>query len=311
MKKLLRLFVLSGIILSGCSQDKESPISLFNGKDLTNWVMPGEVPGFKVSDGIIIAEPTNGSDIFTRKQFGNFIFKFEYLLSKVGNSGVLIRCDPADPWGTGVEVQLLAPWTPYRDDLHCTGSIYDHVAVSNRPDETTGIWHKMEIKCDRKNISISVDGQVVTVANIDTVESMKNKHLSGAIGFQSNHSEEGEFAHFRNISIIDMDTNPEYVAKGFYEEDMYVREQAYKAAEKLGTPMIEILAQMFGNKNMVAKTGAKQVLFDITAQSTAPGVIGTKKKAVIHALQKSIKNSPSETASGYLRWLQEMAESTE
>ncbi|MDD4189839.1 MAG: DUF1080 domain-containing protein [Mangrovibacterium sp.] len=311
MKKILILIAILGIILSGCSPNNESFTSLFNGKDLTNWEMPGEVPGFEVSGGIIVAEPPGESDLFTEKQFGNFIFRFEYLLSKVGNSGVLIRCDPEDPWGTGVEVQLLAPWTPYRDDLHCTGSIYGHVAVTNRPDETTGIWHEMEIKCDRKNISISVDGQVATVANIDTVASMKDKHLAGVIGFQSNHSEEGEFAHFRNISIRDLDANPGYVAKGFYEEDERVREQAHKAAETMGTPMIELLALMLTNENPVAQTGARQVLFDITAQSTTPDVPKSEKKDMIKALKKSLKNCSSETASGYLRWLLEMAKSTE
>ena len=311
MKKILILVAILGIILSRCSQNKDSSISLFNGKDLTNWVMPGEIPGFKVSGGIIIAEPPDGSDLFTEKQYGNFIFKFEYLLSKVANSGVLIRCNPEDPLVTGVEVQLLAPWTPYRDDLHCTGSMYGHVAVSNRPDETTGIWHKMEIKCDRKNITISVDGQVATVANIDTVESMKDKHLTGVIGFQSNHSDEGEFANFRNISIIDMDCNPEYVAKGFYEEDARVREQAYKAAGKMGTPMIELLVRMLAEENPAAQAGAKQVLFDITAQSTAPEASKSRKKDVIKALRKSIKKCSSETASGYLRWLLEMARSIE
>ena len=310
MKKILILIAILGIILSGCSPNNESFKSLFSGKDLINWEMPGEIPGFKVSGGIIIAEPPDGSDLFTEKQYGNFIFKFEYLLSKVGNSGVLIRCDPEDPWGTGVEVQLLAPWTPYRDDLHCTGSIYGYVAVTNRPDETTGIWHKMEIKCDRKNMTISVDGQVTTVANIDTVESMKDKHLEGTIGFQSNHSEKGEFAHFRNISIRDMDANPEYVMKGFYEGDVRVRKQAHKAAETMGTPMIELLAQMLAEENPVIQTGAKQVLFDITAQSTASEVPKSKKEDVIKALKKSLKNCSSERVSGYLSWLLKMAKSS-
>ena len=90
------------------------------------------------------------------------------MLSKVGNSGVFIRRNPSVP-GDGFEVQLLAPWTPWRDDLHCTGSMYGHVAVTNRPDETTGLWYKMEIKCDRNIVTVSVNDTVTTVADIDTV----------------------------------------------------------------------------------------------------------------------------------------------
>ncbi len=309
MKKTLIFFTLLGITFLGFTQNPNRFTPLFNGKDLTNWMMPGEVPGFEVSDGIIVAEPPNGSDLFTEKQYANFIFKFEYLLSEVGNSGVLIRSDPEDPWGTGVEVQLLAPWTPYRDDLHCTGSIYGHVAVTNRPDETTGIWHEMEIKCDRKNITISVDGEVTTVADIDTVESMEGKQLAGAIGFQSNHSDEGEFAHFRNVYIRDLDTEPGYVEEGFYEEDARLRELAHKAAESIGAPMIEPLATMLTEENPMAQTGAKQVLFDITAQSTAQDASASERKKVINALQKSLENCSSETAAGYLDWLLELAKS--
>jgi hypothetical protein len=228
----------------------------------------------------------------------------------VGNSGALIRTDPKNAWGTGVEVQLLAPWTPYRDDLHCTGSMYGLVAVHNRPDETTGIWHEMEIKCDRQNVTISVDGQITTTAKIDTVKGMENKNIVGAVGFQGNHGQDGEFVKFRNISIIDFDVEPDYVAKGFYEEDVRFREQAYKAAVSIGAPMIEPLIQMLSEENVMAHAGAKQVLFDIIAKATAPDVDKRDKKNVIKILkQSSSKQTYSKSVSDYLNWLLTMAKS--
>src|SRR5690606_38985224 len=196
--------------------------------------------------------------VFTLKQYGNYIFRFEYLLSEVGNSGVLIRCDPENPWETGVEVQLLAPWTPYRDDLHCTASLYGHVPVTIRPDETTGIWHKMEIKCDRKLISILVDGIEATKVNTDTVGSMQEKLLYGYIGFQSNHSNAGEYAYFKNITIHDLDNNPEYISRGFGDMDERVRKQAREAAVALGEPMVNQLAAMLESENIMSQAGAKQ-----------------------------------------------------
>ena len=307
MKKLLIFITLLGVFSLSYSQKNEPFSSLFNGKDLNHWTMPGEVPGFKVVDGIIIAEPQNASNLYTKEQFGNFILKFEFLLSKVGNSGVLIRCDPQHPWETGVEIQLLAPWTPYRDDLHCTGSIYGHVAVTNRPDETTGKWHQMEIKCDRKNITISVNGEVTTLADIDTVESMNDKHLFGAIGFQSNHGEEGEYVHLRNISIRNFDTEPEYVMEGFYADDARLIKQAYEAAVLIGAPMIKPLSRMMAEVHPKSQAGAKQVLFDIVAQSTAPGASDSEKMAVKKALQSSLKES--EIVSEYLDKLLKMVKS--
>ncbi len=307
MKRSVIFLALLAITFNVFAQNTQQFISLFNGHDLSGWTMPGEVPGFEVQNGIMVAEPHNGSDIFTEEEFGNFIFKFEYLLSGVGNSGVLIRCEPENPWGTGVEVQLLAPWTPYRDDLHCTGSIYGHVAVTNRPDETTGIWHNMEIKCDRKNISISVDGEVTTVADIDTVESMHGKSLTGSIGFQSNHSNEGEYVHFRNISVRNLDSEPEYVAKGFYVEDSNIRNQAWEAAQSISAPMIKTLAEMLAGENIMAGAGAKQVLFDIIARATAPDNLKRDSEAVIAALEIEFNKNYPKCAAAYLEWLLEMA----
>lgn len=306
MKRVTIFFAFLLISLAGFSQNTDRFTTLFNGKDLSGWMMPGKVPGFEVLDGVLVAAPHNGSELYTEKQYGNFIFKFEYLLSEVGNSGVLIRCNPENPWGTGVEVQLLAPWTPYRDDLHCTGSIYGHVAVSNRPDETTGIWHTMEIKCDRKNITISVDGKVTTVADVDTVKSMQGKNMAGAIGFQSNHSKKGEFAKFRNVSVLNLDDDPEYVKKGFYSADADIRKQAGEAAVLKGASIVETLAQMLDENNPKAQAGAKQALFDIAAKKSAANVSKDEKKPVEKALKKSVKNSSSEISKNYLNWLLEM-----
>ena len=310
MKKTVILLVFLTISLLAVTQNKT--YQLFNGKNLTNWKMvPNDMPGFDVTDGVLVAQPRNGSNLFTEKWYGNYIFKFEYLLSKVGNSGALIRSDPKNAWDTGVEVQLLAPWTPYRDDLHCTGSMYGLVAVHNRPDETTGIWHEMEIKCDRQNITISVDGQITTTAKIDTVKGMENKNIEGAVGFQGNHGLDGEFVKFRNISIVDFDVEPVYVAKGFYEEDVRFREQAYKAAVSIGAPMIEHLVKMLSEENIMAHAGAKQVLFDIIAKATSPDVNKNDKKTVIKILKQSSSNKNySKSVSEYLDWLLKMAESS-
>jgi hypothetical protein len=310
MKKVLIFFALFSVTFMGLAQNNDRFTSLFNGRDLVGWNMPGKVPGFEVEDGILVAYPRNGSELFTEEQYGNFVFKFEYLLSEVGNSGVLIRCNPENPWGTGVEVQLLAPWTPYRDDLHCTGSIYGYVAVNNRPDETTGIWHEMEIKCDRKRITISVDGAVTTTADIDTVKSMQGKNLTGFIGFQSNHSKEGEYAHFRNISILDLDNDPEYVKKGFYSEDPEIRKQAMEVSVFKGSSMVKVLIQTMDEDNTMAQAGAKQALFDIVAGISAPNAIGKERAVVAKMLKEQSMDSTSEITAEYLKWLLEMLNRT-
>lgn len=285
-------------------------VQLFNGKNLDNWMMlTNKPPAFAVVDGIIETRPVNGADLFTVKDYANYIFRFEYLLSKTGNSGVLIRCDRKNPWGTGVEVQLLAPWTPWRDDLHCTGSLYGYVAVTNRPDETTGVWHSMEIHCDRKIIKVSVDGKLTTYADIDKTPKLQSKWLGGAIGFQSNHGTKEEFAKFRNISVRDLDDSPDYVRAGFFDKDARVRTQAQQAAGALGSPMITPLVSVMDDTNVAARSCAKQTLFDIAAQATAAQTTPTARQSVVQALQNALQTNPSSTTTDYLKWLLNMVQS--
>ena len=78
MKPIIILLLLV-ISFPGISQSEKQLNSLFNGKDLSGWIMPVDVPGFDVEKGIMVALPTKGSDIFTDKYYGNFIFKFQYL----------------------------------------------------------------------------------------------------------------------------------------------------------------------------------------------------------------------------------------
>jgi len=310
MKKLKFIICIAILVAMSCSSpNKDNFVSLFNGEDLTNWSVTRE-GAFDVIDGELVTRSVgNGYDIYSEKWYGNFIFRFEFLLSEIGNSGVFIRCIPGEMYFTeGVEVQLLAPWTPYRDDLHCTGSLYAHVAVQNRPDETTGIWHKMEIICDRNLVTISINDQVTTHVSVDTVASMAGFPYYGAIGFQGNHSKKkpDQFAKFRNICIRDLDAEPDYVIKGFYEENDRLRKLAIDAAVNLGKQMIDPLAGMLSDEHPGAVDCAKQALFDITAKASAPTALKSEKKKVAKALKNSIKNTSSQIAKDYLIWLSGM-----
>jgi len=307
MKYTVTFCLIAALVLFSCMPQEEPGLTpLFDGRDLNAWNLSPE-GGFEIIKGELYTGGKEGNDLFTKKWYCNYVLSLEYMLSEVGNSGVLIRCDPRTAWETGVEVQLLAPWTPYRDDLHCTGSLYGHVAVANRPDETTGIWHKMEIKCDRHTIRISVDDSLTTLANIDTVITMQDKLICGAIGLQVNHAEkEDQYAKFRNIYIRDMDIEPDYVSKGFYETDSLFRSQAYTAALNLGAEMVEPLALMMSGEDPLAISGSKQILFDIVARATDPQGDEEYKQDVAIALQNGIDGAVSEIVKNYLVWLSGM-----
>ena len=312
MRNLVLIGLTAGLLLTSCVDRMEDGfIPLFDGEHLDAW-MPGDEGGFEIIDGeLYTGSFGKGNDLFTKRWYCNYVLRLEYFLSEVGNSGVLIRCDPAAPWETGVEVQLLAPWTPWRDDLHCTGSIYGHVAVMNRPDESTGVWHKMEIRCDRNTILVSVDDSLATVAGVDTVGSMDGKGYCGAIGLQVNHAEkEGQFAKFRNIYIKDLDEDPAYVAEGFLEVDSVFRRQAHEAALDLGAVMVAPLADMLSGPDPLAKSGARQTLFDMVARATDPQAEENYKNDVAKALEETAASTSSGITRNYLDWLSGMIKAT-
>lgn len=79
-------------------KDKDGFISLFNGKDLNNW--EGDSHIWSVEDGCIVGTTAaEGSKkltyntflILKNQEFKNFVLKFDYRLTKGGNSGVQFR----------------------------------------------------------------------------------------------------------------------------------------------------------------------------------------------------------------------------
>ncbi|HLA38877.1 MAG TPA: DUF1080 domain-containing protein [Candidatus Glassbacteria bacterium] len=276
---------------------------LFNGRDLEGWET---ATGFRVKNGCILSDEEGAGNLFTARDYGNYILRLDYMLSEVGNSGVVIRADPDSAWQTGFEVQLLAPWTPFRDDLHCTGSIYGYVAVTNRPDETTGRWHSLEVVCDRKTIIVSVDGQACSWANMDQVESLQGKALSGRIGLQGNHSDPQEWVRFRNLRLRELDLDPDYVVQGLRSTDPRLRHQAHAAAVSLQAAAIDPLCRLLASPDSVGPSAARQALFAIAAEASEPDADTLYKKAVRQALATAADSAGVKTVRAYLNWLDGM-----
>jgi len=243
-------------------------VSIFNGEDLTGWVVMGNPEGFTVVDGCIHSEGGKGGNwIRTERPYANYVMRLEWMLSKTGNSGIFVR--ESIPEGKGFEVQLLAPWTPFRDDLHCTGSMYGFVPANPRPDETTLRWRKVEITCEYKHVKAAIDGVVTSEARYDRVEGMKDMPLAGYPGMQDSHTGPGEWVKFRNIEIKDLDQDPVFVAKGLVSSDSGVRRVAYDAAIKLGPPMIEPLLDIVGRGIPYQAHAGEMAISRIVAQASA------------------------------------------
>jgi hypothetical protein len=189
--------------------DAEGFISLFNGKDLTGWV--GDVIGYAVEDGAIRCMPGKGRNLYTAHQFGDFIFRFEFLLQSGTNNGIGIRAPlTGDAAYQGMEIQIIddndprwakiQPWQKH-------GSIYNLVPAKAGHLKPAGEWNTEEIRAVGTKITVVLNG--VTIVDADLAEVRKTadpktvaKHpgidrMIGHIGFLGH----GDRVDFRNLKI--------------------------------------------------------------------------------------------------------------
>jgi hypothetical protein len=186
-------------------------VPLFNGKDLDGWTVAGKKEGWQVRDGVIRSEGGKGGDsLRSSKEYGDFILKLDWKVSKNGNSGVFLRVpEHGAPWQMGYEVQIS---NEPRDPLHCTGALYGYAAVKPRPDESADKWHTYEIHCVGPRIKVISDG--VTVVDVDQRDlsapkekgytDPKTKRLHGHVGLQDSHAPAGSYVEFRNVRIKEL-----------------------------------------------------------------------------------------------------------
>ena len=83
-------------------------VPLFDGKSMKGWV--GNVGGYEAKDGVLtcLSGKGEGGKIFTEKEYGNFIIRFEFKLTPGANNGLALRCPlEGRPASKGFESQIL------------------------------------------------------------------------------------------------------------------------------------------------------------------------------------------------------------
>jgi hypothetical protein len=171
-------------------------VALFNGRDLTGWQIIGQHgPGYLVEDGVLYCPSDGGGNLFTDKEYANFVFRFEFKLEEGSNNGVGIRAPLAgDTAYSGMEIQILDHDAPmYKGQLKPAqyhGSIYDVVPAKTGYLKPTGQWNFEEITANGRQITVKLNGTTIVDANLDAVTdpAVLKKHpglarTTGHIGF--------------------------------------------------------------------------------------------------------------------------------
>ena len=140
MKKIL---LLSAIIIYSFNAHCQNQLTnmekmegfemLFNGESLHGWV--GNKTDYVVEDGMIVIYPDKGGkgNLFTEKEYANFIFRFEFQLTPGANNGLGIRAPlKGNAAYDGIELQIIdntADKYKDLDDRQYHGSVYGVIAA--------------------------------------------------------------------------------------------------------------------------------------------------------------------------------------
>jgi hypothetical protein len=210
------LFVkeLNGDAVSLSDQERAEGFKLlFNGKNLDNWI--GNKTDYKAEGGMLVVSSREGAhgNLYTDKEYSNFIFRFEFQLTPGANNGLGIHAPlEGDAAYVGKELQILDNTAEIYKDLkpyQYHGSVYGIIAAKQGFLKPVGEWNYQEVVVKGDDVKITLNGTVILEGNMK--EASKNgtadhndhpgllRH-KGYIGFLGHGSE----LKFRNIRIKEL-----------------------------------------------------------------------------------------------------------
>lgn len=195
--------------------------SLFNGKDLSGWM--GDTKGYVAEEGKLICRP--GGNLYTEKQYSDFVMRFEFKLTPGANNGLGVRTPPrGDAAYVGMEIQILddtsdqykniKPWQSH-------GSIYGVAPAERGHLKPVGEWNTEEVTAIGSKIKVVLNGATIVDADLDQIKQTPDIHdlghhpglhnKSGHIGFLGH----GSVVEFRNLRVRDLAPAPQDPPAGF------------------------------------------------------------------------------------------------
>ena len=210
----MRILIASMMLTAATAMAAEEGfVSLFDGKTLAGWqLVGGRGPGYIVENGTIVCPKDGGGNLYTKKQYSNFIFRFGFKMEPGGNNGVGIRAPlTGDAAYQGMEIQILDhDHVQYKGKIKPTqrhGSVYDVFPANGEALQPAGEWNEEEIRVDGSKVTVTLNGKVISESDLSTVTdaAVLKKHpgllrKTGYLGFLGH----GSRVEFRNLRLKEL-----------------------------------------------------------------------------------------------------------
>ena len=191
-------------------ETKDGFTLLFDGTNLNEWV--GNTAGYLIKEGVLVVSPENGSggNLYTKEEFGDFIYRFDFQLTPGANNGIGIHAPlEGDAAYLGMEVQVLDSEHPMYAGLQpyqYHGSLYGVFPAKRGYLKPIGEWNNEEIIVKGSNIKVILNGTVIVegdyaaAAKKGTMDHKAHPGLlnkTGHIGFLGH----GDVVRFKNMRV--------------------------------------------------------------------------------------------------------------
>jgi hypothetical protein len=208
--------------------DEKGFTTLFNGKDLTGWVYGRRAngtenksgQGYQVENGVLYSTKDDGGNLYTEKEYADFVFRFDFKLTENANNGIGIRAPlQGDAAYAGIEIQVLddggSQYTKLQP-FQYHGSIYGMIAAKRGFQKPVGEWNSEEIIVKGRQITVKLNGTTIVDASLDEVKdpAMLKAHADmskpdGSRGIANTKGHIGFLGHgarveFRNMRIKEL-----------------------------------------------------------------------------------------------------------
>ena len=233
IKKLLAESKAASPVYTLSDEEKKAGYELlFDGTSLDKWT--GNKEGYRITNNeiYVTAGYGNGGNLYTEKQYRDFVFRFEFSFVRPGaNNGVGIRTphgvDAA--YGGMCEVQILDHNDPiyagWLKDYQVHGSVYGVIPAKRITHKPLGEWNCEEIRVQGDHVTVTVNGEVILDGDVReacqghniapdggnrnpyTVDGRNHPGMfneTGYIGFLGH----GPGVKFRNVRVLDLTPAP-------------------------------------------------------------------------------------------------------